>query len=687
MILESCHIGRYNVFVDLVISAGFYLLFFLVPLFFSASTSELFEYNKMVLTYGLTILIVGTWICKMVLAKKIIYKHTVLEIPLLLYLLSHLLSTVFSIDPHISIWGYYSRFHEGLLASISYILLYFAAVSNLNRDHIKKILYFSLASALIVSVWGIMEHFGNSPSCMLITGKAGVDCWVQDVQSRVYATLGQPNWMAAYLCIQILIILGFISDKRKAFSVKIFSLDASLLTLPTLFFAALLFTKSRSGILGLGLGLGVFALLNLKSFKELIKKFWPIVAGLVFVTILFGLPFAQTEKFSLENLVNKPTAASIAKAAAAAKNPDINISESGDIRKVVWTGALKVWQRYPIFGSGVETFGYSYYKDRPAAHNMLSEWDFLYNKAHNEYLNILATTGAVGFIAYALVIASAAWQSRKNPALLGAYVTILVTNFFGFSVVIIGLYFFLIPAFSWILNTQESHTTQKRLDLDIMQIGLISVIGFIGLLMELSLWSMWNADKAYALGKNYDSVQQYVVAYPLLVESVSSNPGEPTFRDELAYNQAVLAAALNTELKSSSNSAIATLSAEEKMAIVVPQLGVSTADLISQAVSNSNQVVSDSPNSLPFWKSRTKTFYQLGTIDAKYNLVGLEAIKKAAELAPTDAKVWYTYGLLLQRNGQLPEAIQVLQRTIELKPDYADAKNSLADFTSQLKKP
>lgn len=418
----------------------FYLLFFLVPLIFSPVNSELFEYPKMMLTYGLTIIIMAIWLIKMILAKKIIYKRTFLEIPLLLYLGSHILSTIYSIDPHVSFWGYYSRFHEGLLASICYVLLYFAAVSNLTKEHVKKIFYVSLFSAAIVSVWAILEHFGGSISCILTTGKFNDDCWVQDVRNRVFATLGQPNWLAAYLDILILIALSF---KNKI----------SFLSIP--FFLALLFTKSRSGILGLGAGLGIFLFFY---FKKINKSFLVLLFLLTLLVLFFGLPFAQTEKYSLERfLADKQQ---ITNNKQQNINPDLNISESGDIRKVVWTGALKIWQRYPVFGSGVETFGYAYYLDRPIEHNLLSEWDFLYNKAHNEYLNLLSTTGTVGIITYFFIILSFGkfpisnfkFLNNFQIGLTAAYISILVTNFFGFSVVIIGLYFFLIPAFYEILS-------------------------------------------------------------------------------------------------------------------------------------------------------------------------------------------------------------------------------------------
>lgn len=398
-------------FSQKIIEWGFYLLFFLVPLWFWAGSHELFEYNKMMLTYSLTIIIAAAWFIKGV--KN--FRRTPLDIPLGLYLISHILSTIFSLDPHVSFWGYYSRFHEGLLATISYIILYYAAVSNLNRSSVHRILLISLSSGALVSLYGALEHFGASPSCLFITGKFNVDCWVQDVKNRVFATLGQPNWMAAYLDVLILISFGFLQQAKKGSSFF------RLLLLPALFLVALYFTKSRSGFVGLAAGvaaLGLFSLKISQKIKITICTVALVVAAVAGWTWFARLPVTNT-----------------------------GISESGVIRKPVWQGAVKVWQRYPILGSGVETFAYAYYQDRPIEHNMLSEWDFLYNKAHNEFLNILATTGTVGMVAYLFLIAMVFWLMRKNPSFLGAYISILVTNFFGFSVVIIGLYFFLIPAF------------------------------------------------------------------------------------------------------------------------------------------------------------------------------------------------------------------------------------------------
>lgn len=670
-----------------IIAGGFYLLFFSVPLVFSASTSELFEYNKMMTVYALTVIIGAAWLIKMVILRKWVYRHSFLEIPLVLYLSSHVLSTIFSIDPHVSVWGFYSRFNEGLLASLSYILLYFAAVSNLNFNNVKRILRISLTSAAIVSLWGAMEHFGNSPSCMLIMGRPGVDCWLQDVRNRVFATLGQPNWMAAYLDVVILMALGWILTLKKVSLTRLIL----YLALPALFLAALLFTKSRSGVGGLGVGLALFLVYQLiTAGRKFLKPAIAVFIPLVMVGLIFGLPFAQTEKLSLENFLARRQAAG--KSAPAPLPPDILISESADIRRPVWEGAIKVWQRYPAFGSGVETFAESFYKDRPVSKNMDSEWDFLYNKAHNEYLNLLATTGTVGILTYGLfILGFIYWTLRKvfrpvNPllaAFFAGWVTILVTNYYGFSVVIIGLYFFLIPAFAFLLASGEGETQSlnpAKSEVSGARWLLIAIIGLAALVLEMNLANMWNADILYADGRNRDTLsqaEQFIAANASLTSAVAANPGEPTFRDELAYNQAVLASALYAQIKSSSTSAIASLSAQEKLNIRSPQLGASVNDYISQAVANSNQVVESAPDSLLFWKNRAKLFYLLSAIDNKYSLQAIEALRQGVALAPTEAKVHYNLGLVLGRTGNISEGIKVLQETVAMKPDYRDAYYTL----------
>ena len=75
-----------------------------------------------------------------------------------------------------------------------YPLVIISAVALLKKDDrgICYVIYLSVIGFLI-SLWAIMEHFGVSLSCVILRNEFNDACWIQDVQARVFATLGQPN--------------------------------------------------------------------------------------------------------------------------------------------------------------------------------------------------------------------------------------------------------------------------------------------------------------------------------------------------------------------------------------------------------------------------------------------------------------------------------------------------------------
>ena len=128
----------------------FILLFLLLPLVLTPVNSELFEFNKVVLLYASTTLITTLWLLRMLKEKTLIYTGTPIQLPLLIFLGAQFLATIFSIDPHTSVFGYYSRFNGGLLTSLCYTLLYFAYVANHTRNQIKTSVISILTSASLV---------------------------------------------------------------------------------------------------------------------------------------------------------------------------------------------------------------------------------------------------------------------------------------------------------------------------------------------------------------------------------------------------------------------------------------------------------------------------------------------------------------------------------------------------------
>jgi hypothetical protein len=247
-----------------------------VPLAFTSTTSELFEFNKMWLTFGITWVIAASWFSKNDPPEEDIYSKDSFRHPYRFIFTGAYHLHTFSIDQHISVWGYYSRFNGGLFSIITYIFLYYAFVSNFTKETsnkqqetnkvVKRSLIVSLISAAIVALWGLPSDFGYVPSCFLFRGTFYVCCWNESFQHkvRIFSTLGQPNWMAAYLSILLPLALAF---GIKNYELRITNYGKSkkniliaflLLLISILFYIDIIYTGSQSGFVGAVIGILIF---------------------------------------------------------------------------------------------------------------------------------------------------------------------------------------------------------------------------------------------------------------------------------------------------------------------------------------------------------------------------------------------------------------------------------------------
>ncbi|MCL6096305.1 MAG: O-antigen ligase family protein [Patescibacteria group bacterium] len=721
-----------------IIEYSFYAIFFLVPLALAPDTSELFEFNKLWVTFILALVILTAWISKMLIQRQFKIQRTPLDIIILLFLLSQVISTIFSLDRHVSLWGYYSRFNGGLLSIITYIFLYYAFVSNFRENAktiVKRLIFVALSSGAIVALWGLPSHFGYDPTCLLFRGTFDVSCWTSDFQPkvRIFSTMGQPDWLSAYLSVLLPITIALfikstffrvLGNKKLELSKKSAGFAILYFLMFLLFYVDIAFTKAKSGFLATWFSIAFFAAsyaflelrnrkIKLKNLSLDFKLLLLTLVSIAAVTFFIGTSFARIDsKFSFDALrtrfLTKPAATkTVAKPVATPQPAPIALGElggtdSGKIRLLVWRGAINAWLQNPIFGTGVETFAFAYYQYRPAEHNLTSEWRYLYNKAHNEYLNYLTTTGAFGLLTYLSMIGfflflslKFLWQNKSEDAnnrkvlvlaLSSGYISILISNFFGFSVVIINLFLFLIPglvfilanlinydknlSFSFASKKITENKPQEEYNVTTPIWMLIAAVAVINGFFIFTLINFWNADKSYARGYNFDRVNQYQTAYPLLHKAVAERADEPTFKDELSINDAVLAISILQQKTTDKN--------QQKQAVALAQ------KLAEEAVATSDKLTSQYPNNVVFWKTRVRIFYTLAQADQRYLPMALTAIKKTAQLAPTDADISYNLGVLYGQNDDPKNAVATLEKTVKLKPDFANAYYALGIFYHQL---
>ena len=647
-------------------------------------TSELFEFNKMIFIYLITSGVLCIWLMRSVQEGKLLFKRTPFDVFIGLFFISQVLSTLFSIDVHTSLFGYYGRFNGGLISLVTYLVLYYSLASFVSEnakerdDFIKGILKISVISAALVIFWGIPGKLGHDLSCVVFSGKFDNSCWTAqfDPAARMFSTLGQPNWMGAYIAIIFFINLYFYFRNKGKDILYGFLLFLGL--------SAVYFTNSRSSVMAVLLSLIpllALILIKAKTFKipNLRTKLLILGAFVLLLTVIFKTGVGQIDKFLIietyKQLFYSKSKTEPVPVNTQKQVSNFNVTSSVDIRKIVWKGAISLGLQYPLFGTGVETFAYSYYFVRPQEHNLTSEWDYLYNKAHNEYLNFFATTGFFGVGAYVLFLAAVIifaliWIFKSGSflqsCLLASWVTILITNSVGFSTTVINLYFYILPLLIYFLELskkKETITIETKGSLSKKESGG-SAVWYACVLLLLLFFvqyfvSYWIADTKFAQGEAAARSNDYQTAITLITSAAAFHH-EHVYEDKLSFYLASLAV----------------YQKDPKEAL----------RLMQSAQDYNDQSLKESPQNILYWKTRIKNlylFYQV-TLDKKYLDDGVLALNEAQKISPTDPKLTYfaaTYYALIYDEEKNPlmkkkyeqQSLLAVDQSIRLKSDYFES--------------
>ena len=396
---------------------GLSVLLFFTPLVISNDTNELFEFPKSYFIYFLGMGLFALALTIIVLTKRRIVWFS---LPVFLFFAVNAVSTVFSVHTYTSFWGYYTRFNDGLFSLIVFLAIYFVCRNWTDEALTARLIKISALTVIPVSIVGIFQHYS------LGSGFDAVD--------RVFSTFGQPNWLAQYLAMLLPIILYFAVIGSWVVWGVIFILG----------FACLWFTFSVSGILGFILAIILFfvvlAYKKILNKKSLVKPFSVLVFCAIFALANAGLYQNKVQdmlkdlKLSLKNIST----------VYAQSEDGHSLSDPGFIRLGLWKGALELFKSSPkiiFIGTGPETFPYAFQKFRPESLNYSSEWNYVFNKPHNYYLETLTETGIFGLAVYLWLIIK---LLKKAPFyIIPAITGFLVTNTFGWPVTETALLFWI----------------------------------------------------------------------------------------------------------------------------------------------------------------------------------------------------------------------------------------------------
>ncbi len=342
----------------------FYLniaLAFLISLFFLPTTTEFYEFNKLALITGVTILSVVVLITRMLLGFKLDFIKSKLDLGIFALLVVVILSTIFSVDKNLSIFGSEGRWFPSLIGFLILVTYYYVTAPSLKNDaYIKTLIKAFVAGGSLSSLISILSFYG-----VYIFG-------YDFLKVGTFNTLGSINLATILSVVSLFLTLGLLTYENNSIN----KIVLSVMAVPS--FVYLCIANSFLGWALLTFGL----LVSLRFlFKELVIEkrnvvYFSVLAG-IFLGVAALALIPQTKKIIFKG----------------GYGYEITLPA-----KESWEIAASTIKRSPLFGTGLSTFEFNFNRFKPADLNKTNLWGISFDKPQNEIFNTLTAMGIVGLV-------------------------------------------------------------------------------------------------------------------------------------------------------------------------------------------------------------------------------------------------------------------------------------------------
>ena len=298
---------------------------------------------------------------------------TPLDRPLAAVLLAWALAAAFSLDPRYSALGTYGSYTYGVWQVASCALLFTLAASCANEEARRLVLKSALGAAMLVSAYAVLQAAGLDPFVPAADLPAG----------RAISTLGSPVFLGAYLTVWLPAALHWaVAEKAdRAFGSAALALIA----------AGLLASVSRGAWLASAAGAAVYL-------------------GL---TGRLRAPRWSPRRWLAAALASTAAAAWIVRALL--RRSALGLSFGAE-RLELWRSAGRIFLRRPWLGTGPDVFEQGLRLTRTEELVRQMGQGYRLGHAHNDLLQVLATTGLLGLAAYLWLLGSTAAAARRACA-------------------------------------------------------------------------------------------------------------------------------------------------------------------------------------------------------------------------------------------------------------------------------
>ncbi|MBU2614381.1 MAG: tetratricopeptide repeat protein [Elusimicrobia bacterium] len=327
------------------------LTLFLDPIF---PDIQIIRPKLLVIELGLFCLLFA-WLIRTIQQGKIEIRKTNLNFPIIIYILYISIAYLLSENKSVA----FNEFKRMLICSS----IYFLSCNILGKDCEKNktlrntILVSLIAGSSIALLYGFLQHFGDIHLAKFVFSVPQM--------GRAASTFGNPIFFAVHLVFFLPILLGFFfylnQNKKRSLLIFVSKLVVAAIFIIGLF--TLYFTQTRAAWIGFFISILLFIILMIKSTKLKII--------FISISIFLGVIFAILTH-------------------------DVWLRQQAHL--LIWRDTLSMWMHSPLFGTGPGTFHINFPKF--ASQDLLAIWpqsQRIINDAHNEYVQLLAETGIIGF--------------------------------------------------------------------------------------------------------------------------------------------------------------------------------------------------------------------------------------------------------------------------------------------------
>lgn len=273
------------------------------------------------------------------------------------------------VDFNLSFWGDIERM-LGVFHVLHFLALYLIIIAVMRSWRDWQILFItSIFTAFLVSIYGL--------------------------KANTFSTIGNTAYVSGYLIFNVYFALILALKEKQTLLKSVYLLSI----IPMLF--EIKKTASAGG--NVGFGIGIFIFLLLYGFLSKNKKIKYATLSILMIGVLtVGLIFINKDKAIMQDnlgwLIN-----------------DLSLSKNTfQTRLISWRAALADLPDHLWFGTGYGNFAISFDKYFEAKFYTYTASETYFDRAHNNVIDILSTTGIIGLIAYLSIFIAFFWYWIKS---------------------------------------------------------------------------------------------------------------------------------------------------------------------------------------------------------------------------------------------------------------------------------